>query len=176
MLFTIKEKKENTWKSAKQFIYKGKIKQSDSHMHYVTDISGIVLKYCTGGLGGMINVRWWGKGLVWKMFVHNIFAWIIVSWTKKPKQQMFHSRDEKPRGDDNEGKPREKKKKQSTQKSILKVVSFLLLFPRRGYRCRLLALLNYKKRAAHQETGVCKLSSRRVITALRCILEAFVES
>lgn len=45
------------WKSAKQFIYKGKIKQSDSRMHYVTDISGIVLKYCTGGLGGMINVR-----------------------------------------------------------------------------------------------------------------------
>lgn len=33
---------------------------------------------------------------------------------KKPKQQMFHSRDGRPHGDDNEGKPREKKRKKNT--------------------------------------------------------------
>lgn len=44
---------------------------------------------------------------------------------KKPKQQMFHSRDGKPHGDDNEGKPRKKrtKKKQNTHTPILKGVS-----------------------------------------------------
>lgn len=41
---------------------------------------------------------------------------------KKSKQQMFHSRDGKPHGDDNEGKPR-KKNTHTHTKCILKVVS-----------------------------------------------------
>ena len=47
---------------------------------------------------------------------------------KKPKQQMFHSRDGKPHGDDNEGKPRKEKKKHTHTHthttSILKGFSF----------------------------------------------------